>query len=169
MRRVTSRLASLAVVFAIALIGAACGAGGDDADGRTRTAFTASEVAGHFRQETGLRLRKSPGGDEALAQLGFGLDPAPALVRRYGIFSVYVVGPGNREALASLLADKATGKPLEMDGRGIRWERDSLSRTWVAHKVYGENVVLVWFSESKRPRTDERWARLDAALAHLDG
>ena len=166
MRRVTRRLPSLAIAVAIVLVAAACGASGDGENGRT--AFTAAEVAGQFEQQTGLRLRESPPGDEAWEQLGFGLDPAPALVRRYGIFSVYVVEPGNAEAVASLLADKATGKPLEPDGDGIRWERDSLSRTWVVHKLYGENVVLVWFSESPRRRTDERWARLDASLAGLD-
>ncbi len=162
----TRRLASLAVAVLIGLVSAACGAGGDPEDGRT--AFTAAQVAGQFERETGLRLRRSAGGDEAWQQLGFGLDPSPWLLRRYGVFSVYVVEPGNGEAVASLLADEATGKPLEPDRRGIRWERDALSRTWVAHKVYGANVVLVWFSESKRPRADERWARLDASLASLE-
>jgi hypothetical protein len=160
-----SRVASLVVVLAVAVVGAACGASGDTEN--RRSAFTAAEVAGQFERETGLRLRESPGEDEAWEQLGLGLDPSPALVRRYGIFSVYVVEPGNAEAVASLLADKETGEPLEPDGSGIRWERDPLSRTWVAHKLYGANVVLVWFSESARRRTDERWARLDASLAGL--
>jgi len=79
----------------------------------------------------------------------------------------HVVDDEDPEALESLLTDKATGEPLEQDGEGIYWERDSLSNTWIAHSRYGDNVVLAWFSESAEPETDERWERLDDILAGL--
>ena len=161
-----SRLGPL-LACALALALASCGAT-EDAE-RAERAFTGAEVAREFEHATGQALRETAGEDEAWTQLGLGLDPPASLVRRYGVFSVYVVDPGNEEALASLLANKATREPLEPDARGIRWERDTLSRTWIAYRLYGENVVLVWFSGSAHPRADGRWARLDAALATLDG
>jgi hypothetical protein len=160
-----ARLVAVVAVALAVLAVAGCGATRDSDD--DSPAFTGAQVAREFERETGRALQEAAGEDEAWEQLSFGLDPEPALVRRYGIFSVYVVEPGNDEAVASLLSDKATGEPLEPDEQGIRWEQDSASRTWVAHKLYGDNVVLVWFSESTRPATDARWARLDAVLAGL--
>ena len=129
--------------------------------------MTAAAVAREFRTEAGRALEDAAVADAAWRQLSYGLDPPPALVRRYGIFSVYVVEPGNEEAVESLLRDKATGKPLERDDRGVYWELDSQSRTWVAHSRYGSNVVLSWFSERKARGTDERWQRLHAILTGL--
>ena len=120
-----------------------------------------------FREATGKRVLRRAAPDAAWEQLGLGLDPSPELVREYGIFVVYVVKPGRGEAVGSLLRDKSTGKRLERDARGIYWEQDTLSDTWVANKRYGENVVLAWFSARKSPGLDARFERLDRILSGL--
>jgi hypothetical protein len=154
------------VAILVALGGAACGATEEGEDGGPTLA--AGQVARQFEQETGRTLEEAAGTDQAWEQLSFGLDPPAELVQRFGIFSVYVVEPGNDEAVGSLLSDKATGKPLEPDEQGVYWERDSQSGTWTAYTRYGENVVLAWFSERKVAETDERWARLDRVLSDLE-
>lgn len=151
------------------LVLALAGCGGETERDDQRAAFTGAEVADEFQRETGRGLQEAASEDPSWEQLSYGLDPAPDVLRRYGIFSVYVVEPGNEDAVGSLLADKSTGAPLEEDGDGIYWERDSLSRTWIAYKRYGENVVLAWFSERKDRETDERFSRLDRVLSGLDG
>ena len=155
----------VATAFAILALGAGCGATADE--DVQPPALTGAQVAREFRAETGRTLRRAAGTDPAWEQLSFGLDPPTALLRRYGIFSIYVVAEGNEEAVDSLLRDKATGKQLEPDQRDTRWERDSQSGTWVAYTRYGANVVLAWFSERRRPRTDARWERLDKVLSGL--
>ena len=90
-----------------------------------------------------------------------------SLVDRYGIFNVYVGKPGKTTALASLLKDKETGKPLARGADGVYWELDSESKTWVAYKRYAGNVVLVWFSGSKEQAADARFERLDSILSGL--
>ena len=161
----TRRLPLLAALFVALLGGAGCGTGGEAE--QSRTAFSGAEVADEFQRETGRALQAAAGQDPAWEQLSYGLDPPREVLQRYGVFSVYVVEPGNDDALASLLAEKATGKPLQADEDGIFWERDSQSKTWIAYKRYGDNVVLAWFSERERRETDERFARLDRILSGL--
>ena len=163
-------LVLLAALLAVAL-GAGCGATEsapepDPSPEPDGLVLSSQQVSDEFREETGRPLEKTAP-DPSWEQLGFGLDPPPRVLREYGTFSIYVVDEENPEALDSLLRDKATGEPLEEDGEGIYWERDSLSNTWIAHSRYGENVVLAWFSESAKPETDERWERLDEILARL--
>jgi hypothetical protein len=124
-------------------------------------------VKERFMSETGEPLQRAAVSDEAWEQLGIGLDPTPAEVERYGIFSIYVGKSGHLAALGSLLRDKATRKALERDPQGVYWELDSNSGAWVAYKRYAENVVLAWFSGSKTRAVDARWQRLDRVLAGL--
>jgi hypothetical protein len=158
-------LVAVAALVALAGLGA-CGSSDTTED--ASPSISGAQVTREFRTETGKRLREAAGTDTAWEQLSFGLNPSPELVRQYGIFSVYVVEPGNEQAVESLLSDKATGKPLQADEQGVRWERDSLSGTWIAYKLYGGNVVLAWFSERKDPVTDDRWSRLDRILSGLE-
>jgi hypothetical protein len=162
---VRTRLLRLLACLTLALALAGCGGEAEQDDGRT--ALTGAQVADEFQRETGRGLEEAASQDPSWEQLSYGLDPAPDVLRRYGIFTVYVVEPGNGEALRSLLADKATGEPLAADADGIRWELDSLSKTWIAYKRYGANVVLAWFSERKQRATDERFARIDRILSGL--
>jgi hypothetical protein len=162
------RQLALAVLTLLALaLGAGCGSSDatpePEPEGRV---LSAQQISDEFEDEAGRPLQEAAP-DPSWEQLGLGLNPPPAVLDRFGTFSIYVVDDEDPEALESLLRDKATGEPLEMDVEGIYWERDSLSNTWIAHSRYGENVVLAWFSEQREPETDERWERLDEILSGL--
>jgi hypothetical protein len=158
--------------FAIALTVACLALGGLAACGSTETApeqelVAPGQVVQRFHRETGRKLLRTVVPDEAWEQLGLGLNPSQADVRRYGIFSVYVAKAGRVAALGSLLRDKATKQPLARGAQGVYWELDSNSGTWVAYKRYAQNVVLVWFSGGKTQALDARWARLDRVFSGL--
>jgi hypothetical protein len=157
-------LLSLAVLAVTALAG--CGAQSDQSQVVT---LTPAQVKQQFQQAAGRPLEPAAVSDPAWDQLGYGLNQPQSLVEKYGIFNVYVGKPGKAESLASLFKDKATEKPLVRAAGGIYWELDSQSKTWVAYKRYGGNVVLVWFSGSKEQLTDERFQRLDSILSGLPG
>lgn len=162
------RLLLLAVLAGAALaLGAGCGASDaepqPEPEGRV---LSSDEVSEEFEEEAGRPLEEAAP-DPAWEQLGFGLNAPLAILEEYGTFTIYVVDPEDLEAVDSLLADKATGEPLEADADGIYWERDSLSGTWIAHSRYGDNVVLAWYSERMQPGTDDRWRRLDEILSGL--
>jgi len=160
-------------VLAVALLALALGAGCGASEGAPEPdpepegrVLSSAQVSDEFEDEAGRPLQETVP-DPSWEQLGFGLNAPPAVIARFGTFSIYVVDQEDPEALSSLLRDKATGEPLEMDADGIYWERDSLSDTWIAHSRYGDNVVLAWFSERRRPETDERWELLDEILSGL--
>ena len=137
---------------------AACGGAAPRHDPAVR--LSAGEVVRRFDAETGLRLRRAGPEDPAWEQLGLGLDVPRKLLRRYGVFSIYVVKPGHARALVSLLSDKTTGAPLERGPGGVFWERDTQSGGWIAYRRYGANVVLVWFGEDEARATDDRFDRI---------
>jgi hypothetical protein len=150
-------LLSLAVFALVVLAG--CGAASDQTQEQT---LTPAQVRQTFKQATGRPLEPTAVSDPAWDQLGYGLDMPQSLVDRYGIFNVYVGKPGKSASLASFFKDKDTDKPLARSTDGIYWELDSQSKTWVAYKRYGGNVV-VWFSGSKnRPASASN--RLDSIL-----
>jgi hypothetical protein len=150
------------VVSILALLAAAAGCGE-----ASEASYTTQDVTAHFEQEAGAQLfrKQDPGGDPAWEQLGFAENAPPSLIERFGVFSIYVVEPGEKEAMASLFRDKATKKPLP-HRRGIFWELDTHSDTWAAHTRYA-NIVLVWFSEREQPAVDARWHRLHRMLRDL--
>jgi hypothetical protein len=157
-------LLSLAVLALTAL--AACGQTSDQSQVVT---ITPGQVTQRFQETTGRPLQLTPVPDPAWDQLGYGLNQPQQLVERYGMFNVYVGKPGKTASLASLFKNKATGKPLARGADGVYWELDTQSKTWVAYKRYGGNVVLVWFGGSKRQAADERFERLDSILSGLPG
>jgi hypothetical protein len=159
-------LLSLAVLALMAVAG--CGSAAKD-DQSQVVSLSSAQVRQQFKTATGRPLEPAAVSDPSWNQLGYGLDQPRSLVDRYGIFNVYVGKPGKGEALSSLLKDKATGKPLERGTRGVYWELDSQSSTWVAYKRYRGNVVLVWFSGSKDKVADARFDRLDSILSALPG
>jgi hypothetical protein len=165
------RIALLVPLVLLALLAAGCGAAASDSDDENRQepqTISAGQVIPRFERAPGQpKLKQAPGADAAWEQLSFGFDVPPALQRRYGTFSVYVVEPGNNEAVESLLRDKEDGKLLERGPGGIYWEHDDLADTYVAYKRFGANAVLVWWSEKPRPETDARWQRLDGMLTSL--
>jgi hypothetical protein len=157
------------LLVAIAVV-VAPGCGSNDAEpAPERNLLSARQVTNEFTEETGDKLRSAAGTDPSWEQFNFGLNPPPALVEQYGIFTIYVVDPSDLDAVDSLLADKTTGEPLPKDADGVQWEKDELSGTWIAYRRYADNVVLSWFSESAKQQTDERFERLDAVLSGLAG
>ena len=144
-----------------AVLAAGCGAGDSDSE---EALLNVGQLVQRFQEEPGSPLLREAGGDPAFRQLGFGLNPSQRLLERYGVFSIYVVDSDRPQALTSLLTDKGTGRPLEADPSGVYWERDTQSRSWIAYKRYGENVVLVWWAESAGRSADGRWRRLDRVL-----
>jgi hypothetical protein len=157
-------LLSLAVLALAVLAG--CGAASNQTQEQT---LTPAQVRQSFKQATGRELEPAAVSDPAWDQLGFGLDMPQSLVERYGIFNVYVGKPGKTASLASFFKNKESGKPLERSVDAIYWELDSQSKTWVAYKRYGGNVVLVWQSGSTEQAADERFDRLDSILSGLPG
>jgi hypothetical protein len=157
--------AALLFALALAAIAAGCGAGETEPEDAV---VTAGQVVDRFRQEAGSPLLRVGGDDPAFEQLSFGLNPPKRLLDRYGVFSIYVVKPDRPEAMDSLLRDKGTGAPLEADGNGVYWERDTQSRSWVAYKRYGANAVLVWYGESPERVADARFRRLDRVLRTVE-
>ena len=151
-------------------VAAACGAAESTDDGQPRPpSFTAQQVIREFKQAPGQpRLRVSGGTGAAWEQLGFGLNPPARLQKSYGTFNVYVVEPGNDEALSSLLSNKETKEPLEVDSSGVYWELDTLAGSYVGYKRYGANVVVAWWSETKEPVADARFTRLDGLMSGLE-
>lgn len=151
----------------LAALAAGCGAGEESSD---QAVLTAGALVQRFQEEPGSPHLREAGGDPdpAFRQLGFGLNPSQKLLARYGVFSIYVVDPDRPQALTSLLRDKATGQPLEADPNGVYWEQDTQSRSWIAYKRYGANVVLVWWAESTERSPDARWRRLDRVLTAVE-
>jgi hypothetical protein len=159
-------LAVLIIALATGAVVAGCGATAEPEERATR--YTAGEVIRQFQSEPGApRLREAAGVDSAWEQLGLGLNVSEPLLRRYGVFTIYVVEPGNEQAVDSLLTDKGTGEPLERDEDGIYWELDTQSKDWVAYSKYGTNVVLAWFGGKGKPEIDARWERLDRLMDGL--
>jgi hypothetical protein len=155
-----------AVILLLAAFLAGCGSTGGGGDEDQEAAPVAAQtLAQRFDEMSGMPpLERAPGSDPSWEQLSLGLDLPPAKQEQYGTFTIYVVDPGNLEAVSSLLADKDTGKPLEQGGDGIYWDYDELAKSYVAQKRYGPNVVLAWWNEQREQGTDERWDRLDELL-----
>ena len=152
------RLASFLLILAVAVVAAGCGASGE-------TGITSQEVMAEFEAGGAPLVRKNSPGDSSWDQLGLAEDAPQRLIDRYGIFSIYVVEPGKKDAMDSLFRDQATRKPLA-HRRGIFWELDTHSNTWTAHTRY-QNLVLVWFTETEQPAVDARWQRLHKMLRDM--
>jgi hypothetical protein len=165
------RVALLASLSLLALLAAGCGAAETTKTEESppeAQAIAASQVIETFaKAQGGAVLRQTAGTDVAWEQLSPGLNPSPAIQEQYGTFSVYVVKPDRAEAVRSLLRDKETQQELEQGDGGVYWELDDLSKTYVAYKRYGPNVVLAWWNEKPQPGTDARFERLDALLSSL--
>ncbi len=151
----------------VAALAAGCGGGSDDDDNDGPAPIASREVIREFREAGMPRLQIAPVPDPSWDQLGFGLDAPPATQERYGTFAIYVVDPGDDEAVASLLADKDTAQPIQPDADGIYWDYDELAKSYVAQKRYGENVVLAWWNERREKGVDVAWVRLDELLTEI--
>jgi len=163
------RVLASAFALALALAVVACGTATQSEDDQPKQLLTAAQVMNQFRQAPGQpKLRATAEPDVAWEQLGLGLNVPARLLERYGVFSIYVVEPSRPEAVRSLLTNKETRKALKRSAAGIYWEYDTASRSYVAYKRYGSNVVLAWWNEKRAPGTDARWTRLDALMSGLE-
>lgn len=162
-------LISLLAALVLALATAGCGSSGESDDNDQQAApIAAQQVVQRFRTVPGMpALRTAAAPDPSWEQLSLGLDITPAVQKKYGTFTIYVVDPEDDEAVTSLLADKDTAKPLERAAGGIYWDYDELAKSYVAQKRYGSNVVLAWWNEKGQQGTDARWQRLDALMQGL--
>jgi hypothetical protein len=154
----SARRLALFLLLAVAVLAAGCGESEE-------AGLTSEQVIAEFDAGGAPLVRKSGPGDTSWDQLGLAEDASQRLIDRFGIFSIYVVHPGERTAMDSLFRDQATHKPLA-HRRGIYWELDTHSNTWTAHTRY-QNLVLVWFTESERPEVDARWQRVHKLLRDL--
>jgi hypothetical protein len=159
-------MSRLALILLLAAFLAGCGSSGSGDDEEQEAAPVAAQaLVQRFDELSGMPpLEAAAGSDPSWEQLSLGLDVSPAAQKRYGTFTIYVVDPGNLEAVSSLLADKDTGEPLEQGADGIYWDYDELAKSYVAQKRYGPNVVLAWWNEQREQGTDERWERLDELM-----
>jgi hypothetical protein len=163
------------LLLALALAAAGCGADAESDDAvdtettqQEAAPIGAEQVVQQFLEAAeSTQLQEVEVQDPSWEQLGPGLNPTPAQLRQYGIFTIYVVDPERDEAVDSLLADKDTAKPLEESADGIHWDFDEAAQSYVANKQYGPNVVLTWWNEKPEPGTDARWDRLDALMQKL--
>jgi endonuclease YncB( thermonuclease family) len=166
-----SALISLLLVLALALVATGGGAStqsDDDDDDPQAASIASGSLIAQFRNAPGqAALREVARPDASWEQLGLGLNTTPAQQKRYGTFTIYVVEPGRTQTVTSLLSDKDTAKPLERAARGIYWDFGEAARTYVAYKLYGENVVLAWWNEKRKPVTDSRIDRLGDMLTSL--
>lgn len=155
------------LVALVAALAAGCGGGSADDDSDGTAPISSRQVLREFREAGLPRLEIAPVPDPSWEQLGLGLDVSPATQQRYGTFAIYVVDPGDEEAVASLLADKDTAEPIQPDADGIHWDYDEPAKSYVAQKRYGENVVLAWWNERQQKGIDAAWVRLDELLSEI--
>jgi hypothetical protein len=127
-----------------------------------------SSVSNEIRDFAGLprierlsfaRVLESAGGNLVL-------EHDPELARRYGSFSVLVC------------EDRSTRdeqlKGMTPDAEGIYWHAETPERgpragetDWVAEKPYGEDLLLIWTSDTRKPETSAQWGRLDRVMRDL--
>jgi hypothetical protein len=133
-------------VAALALV--AVGRGGHD--------FTVSEAQHAFRSHTGLALVRFT---DASTPEVTSLRTRPHNTRRFGEFQLFVLKPSRVEHLRRVFTHGT--RP---DGHGVHWVSDQAGG-WIAVTLYRRNVTLAWFPPSPSHSTDERWTRLEHAVA----
>jgi hypothetical protein len=184
-----TRIAGLCVIALVAVIFGGCGdeAGERGASDREATtvmeSLDATEVRAAFKDITGdeLELREFPEDLRGIiprvdylssSRIEYLADGTPevrpasgALEEKYGEFLIAVYETD--------VPKRVTESAGPEDVRGIRWrelhaEVGPQQGDYVAaEKVYGRNIVLRWYPDTRRKETDAQWERLDAALSAL--
>jgi hypothetical protein len=118
--------------------------------------FTVSEAQRAFRARTGLPLVRFAAASTPEVT---SLRTLPHNTRRFGEFQLFVLKPSRVRHLRHVFAH---GTPA--DARGVHWVPDHAGG-WIAVTLFRRNLVLAWFAPSPSRSTDERWTRLQRAVA----
>jgi hypothetical protein len=159
MRVLPLAVAAMAAATMLLLTGVAHGGG-------AQPTVSASQLVKRFRAATGSRLLVDKRATYAGHYTALALPGSISNQGRYGRFTLYVVGAGNRaEDVTGLLADAHTGQLGKPGPSQIYWEGGrylSGERYWLAKKQYGANVVLWWYGS--RQKIDKAFQRLHVPL-----
>ena len=118
--------------------------------------FTVAEAQRAFRSQTGLALVRFA---DASTPEVTSLRTRPHNTRRFGEFQLFVLKPSRVEHLRRVFTHRT--RP---DRRGVHWVPDQAGG-WIAVTLYRHNLILAWFAPSPSRSTDERWTRLQRAVA----
>ena len=118
--------------------------------------FTVPEAQRAFRSHTGLPLVRFVAASTPEVT---SLRTRPHSTSRFGEFQLFVLKPSRVAHLRRVFTHGTRA-----DGRGVHWVPDQAGG-WIAVKLYRRNLVLAWFTPSPSRTTDERWTRLQRAVA----
>ena len=118
--------------------------------------FTVLEAQRAFRNETGLPLVKFA---SASTPQVTSLRTRPHNTGRFGEFQLFVLEPMRVQHWRRVFTHGTRA-----DARGVHWVPDQAGG-WIAVTVFRRNLILAWFAPSPSRHTDERWTRLQRAVA----
>ena len=118
--------------------------------------FTVSEAQRAFRSHTGLPLVRFAAASTLEVT---SLRARPHNTQRFGEFQLFVLKPSRVQHLRRVFTHG-----MRADKRGVHWVPDQAGG-WIAVKLYRRNLALAWFAPSPSRNTDERWTRLQRAVA----
>lgn len=146
------------------------GCGGDADRDASEPDYSTEAVIAHFKEETGDVLSKQISAPGQLDVLDG--DDRAAMIRRYGLFTIYVVVRDPKQGVARIV-ESNVGQTVEPpDAGGIYWARMcppaqvSHRCFFSAYKRFGNNVVLGWIA-GRRAVMDARFDRVSRVLASL--
>ena len=118
--------------------------------------FTVREVQTTFRAHTGLRLVKFAAASTAEVT---SLRTQPHATTRLGDFQLFVLRGHDVARLRRVFTHGVTA-----DAHGVHWVPDRTGG-WIAVTLYDRNLVLAWFPSYPSRELDDRWRRLQKAMA----
>ena len=118
--------------------------------------FTVPETQRAFRSQTGLPLVQFAAASTAEVT---SLRTRPHNTRRFGEFQLFVLKPTRVAHLRRVFTHGTRA-----DSRGVHWVPDQAGG-WIAVTLFRRNLILAWFAPSPSRYTDERWTRLQRAVA----
>jgi hypothetical protein len=118
--------------------------------------FSVPEAQRAFRSHTRVGLVRFA---DASTPEVTSLRTRPHNTSRFGEFQLFVLKPSRVAHLRRVFTHGTRA-----DGRGVHWVPDQAGG-WIAVELYRRNLVLAWFAPSPSRTTDERWTRLQRAVA----
>ena len=118
--------------------------------------FSVGEARQAFREHTGMPLVKFVAASTPDVT---SLRTRPHDSARFGEFQLFVLRPSKVVRLRLVFTHGTAA-----DSRGIHWVPDQAGG-WIAVTLHSRNLVLAWFPPAPSRRVDERWRRLERAVA----